>query len=53
MLEKQNGKCIGCGEAKTVDEVDGHHIIRHADGGKTTLENAAALCKPCHKQIHK
>jgi RHS repeat-associated protein len=52
MLEKQEGKCAGCGEKKTVDEVEGHHIERHADGGKTTAENGAALCETCHKQIH-
>ncbi|CAA7196831.1 DUF6443 domain-containing protein [Chryseobacterium potabilaquae] len=53
MLENQNGKCVGCGESKTIEQVDGHHKVRHADGGKTTIENGAALCKDCHKEIHK
>jgi predicted restriction endonuclease len=52
MLDKQNGVCVGCGQQKTVNQVDGHHIIRHADGGKTNVENGAALCKNCHTQIH-
>jgi RHS repeat-associated protein len=52
MLEKQNGACVGCGQQKSVEEVAGHHIIRHADGGKTVPENGAALCKDCHTEIH-
>ncbi len=53
MLEAQGGKCAGCDQVKTVDEVHGHHLKRHADGGKTTMENGAALCKECHTKIHK
>ncbi|MEO1253298.1 MAG: DUF6443 domain-containing protein [Bacteroidota bacterium] len=52
-LEAQDGKCAGCGENKTVDEVDGHHVERHADGGKTDRTNIVDLCKDCHKEIHK
>lgn len=52
MLEKQGGKCAQCGEAKTVDEVHGHHVERHADGGKTNSSNGAAVCKTCHTEIH-
>ena len=53
MLNRQMGKCVGCNEKKTINEVDGHHVVRHADGGKTDMDNAAALCKTCHKEIHK
>ncbi|SOD17745.1 RHS repeat-associated core domain-containing protein [Pedobacter xixiisoli] len=53
LLDEQDGKCLSCGDKKTVDEVDGHHIKRHADGGQTTKANGAALCKDCHKKIHK
>jgi 5-methylcytosine-specific restriction endonuclease McrA len=52
-LEQQGGKCAQCGEAKTADEVEGHHIERHADGGQTDDPNHAALCNPCHIDIHK
>lgn len=52
MLKKQDGKCVGCGETKTVDQVAGHHKKRHADGGATTPENGAAVCKDCHIKIH-
>ncbi|WP_405629429.1 polymorphic toxin-type HINT domain-containing protein [Pseudoalteromonas sp. Ld20] len=52
MLQDQGGKCAGCGETKSLSEVDGHHVQRHADGGPTTKENGAALCKDCHKEVH-
>lgn len=53
MLEAQDNKCPQCGENKTVDEVDGHHVDRHADGGQTTPENGASVCKSCHTELHK
>jgi RHS repeat-associated protein len=52
MLEQQNGKCPQCGEVKTVDEVEGHHVKRHADGGSTTTQNGASVCKNCHVNLH-
>ncbi|WP_462249227.1 DUF6443 domain-containing protein [Ekhidna sp.] len=52
MLDDQGGNCAQCDQPKTVDEVDGHHLNRHADGGKTTKENGAAVCKDCHKKLH-
>ena len=52
MLDDQGGKCAQCGTEKTVDQVDGHHIERHADGGATTKENGASVCKDCHKELH-
>lgn len=52
MLQDQGGKCLGCGEPKTLSEVDGHHLKRHADGGRTVKEEGAALCKECHKEVH-
>jgi len=57
MLDKQGGKCAECQEPKSLAEVDGHHIDRHADGGATNPDsNGAALCNQpggCHDQIHK
>ncbi|WP_158685607.1 HNH endonuclease signature motif containing protein [Pseudoalteromonas sp. T1lg122] len=40
-MQDQGGKCAGCGETKSLSEVDGHHVQRHADGGPTTKENGA------------
>ncbi|MEM1408181.1 MAG: RHS repeat-associated core domain-containing protein [Bacteroidota bacterium] len=53
MLQEQGGNCPSCKQPKTVDQVDGHHIKRHADGGATTKDNGVSLCKDCHKNIHK
>jgi 5-methylcytosine-specific restriction endonuclease McrA len=52
MLENQDGKCAECGEEKDLDQVQGHHIMRHADGGKTNEANGAAVCKDCHIKLH-
>lgn len=29
-----------------------HHLVRLADGGKDTVENAVALCPNCHRKAH-
>lgn len=52
-LDQQNGKCAQCGKDKTVDETNGHHVDRHADGGQTNDANHAEVCKDCHKELHK
>jgi RHS repeat-associated protein len=51
-LKKQEGKCANCGQPKTVDETQGHHEKRHADGGKTVPENHKEVCKECHTDLH-
>ncbi len=53
MLEKQDNKCAQCGVTITVDQAQGHHVVRHADGGKTDLDNGTAVCKECHINLHK
>eukprot|EP01037_Dinobryon_pediforme_P020035 gene20034-20565_t len=30
----------------------GHHIERHADGGRTDDANHAEVCKDCHRELH-
>lgn len=50
---EQGNKCgNACG--KTIDETNsvGHHIDRHADGGRSVSENHAEVCKPCHDDLH-
>ena len=51
-LEKQDGQCAQCGQPKKIDEVDGHHVIRHADGGRTDADNLALVCPECHLELH-
>jgi 5-methylcytosine-specific restriction protein A len=29
-----------------------HHLIRLADGGDDTVDNAVAACPNCHRQRH-
>ncbi|HLJ85745.1 MAG TPA: RHS repeat-associated core domain-containing protein [Candidatus Angelobacter sp.] len=51
-LDQQGGKCPRCGKPKTLDETQGHHKKRHADGGRTDGANHDELCKDCHKEVH-
>ena len=46
------GLCEMCGEILG-EEWDAHHALEHSKNGKTQNNNAVALCKDCHKQIHK
>jgi RHS repeat-associated protein len=51
--DAQGGTCAnGCGTAIDATNSRGHHIVRHADGGKTTDENHAEVCVDCHKELH-
>jgi hypothetical protein len=51
-LDEQGGKCANCGQKTTIDDAKGHHIDRHADGGKTDSTNQAVVCTDCHKDLH-
>ena len=53
-LQKVGGKCEGwCGKPLKLKDARGHHVKRHADGGRTTYDNLAVLCQACHRRIHK
>lgn len=47
-----DGKCEQC-SAPLEDEWDAHHVVRYADDGITEVTNALALCKACHRKIHR
>ncbi|WP_267102545.1 RHS repeat-associated core domain-containing protein [Xanthomonas sacchari] len=50
---EQDYKCAnGCGKDIDLSNAHGHHIERHADGGRTVSENHAEVCTECHKKIH-
>ena len=51
--QEQGGTCAGCAKPISTSEGRGHHVQRHADGGKTNQPNLKVLCEECHKDIHK
>ncbi|WP_231663654.1 RHS repeat-associated core domain-containing protein [Ralstonia solanacearum] len=50
----EQGNVCGNGCGKDIDESNsaGHHIERHADGGRTVPENHAEVCVECHRGLH-
>lgn len=57
-LRRADGRCEACGVRAPFELADGtpylevHHLRRLADGGPDTLENTAALCPNCHREVH-
>jgi uncharacterized protein RhaS with RHS repeats len=51
-LQEQGGNCANCGNKTSADNAAGHHVDRHADGGKTDATNQAVVCTDCHKELH-
>jgi RHS repeat-associated protein len=50
---EQGHECAnGCGTKIDESNSAGHHIERHADGGRTVSENHAEVCIHCHKDLH-
>jgi RHS repeat-associated protein len=52
-LAQQGGRCAECGKETSIEEARGHHIKRHADGGRTNDTNRAIVCDGCHVEIHR
>lgn len=51
--QEQNNQCAnGCGTEIDAENSRGHHVERHADGGRTVSENHAEVCIECHKDLH-
>jgi len=42
--------CQICGSKKNVE---GHHILDFQFGGAPVVDNIIALCRECHKKVHK
>ena len=45
VYEKQNGKCVVCGEHFEILAMEADHITPWHEGGKTNEENCQMLCK--------
>lgn len=51
--EAQGNQCAnGCGTGLDETNSRGHHITRHADGGRTDQANHAEVCVDCHGRLH-
>ncbi len=56
--ERANGRCDLCSHPAPFNCSNGrpyleeHHLVRLADGGDDSLENAVALCPNCHRKMH-
>ena len=43
---RDKGRCVKCGSKKNLEI---HHIIPHAKGGSSRLENLQLLCRDCNR----
>jgi ATP-dependent DNA helicase RecQ len=49
VIERDEGRCVECGEQ---GELDVHHLIPRAAGGRDEASNCALLCDGCHARRH-
>lgn len=47
----RDGGCRGCGADPSRCEI--HHVVPWEDGGCTDIANAVALCRRCHRMLHR
>ncbi len=47
---RDNNVCQVCG---STDHVEGHHILDFRYGGAGCADNIIALCRSCHKEVHR
>lgn len=59
VLFRAKGHCEKCKkpapflrDSDSTPYLEVHHIVRLADGGDDTVENAIALCPNCHRKVH-
>ena len=45
-----DGACNICNKELSYDEFEADHIISHAKGGKTEIDNGQLLCIPCNRK---
>ena len=48
LFSRSNGYCQSCGAPITLTDFHADHVIPWSKGGKTTLANGQALCRPCN-----
>ncbi len=47
----RDGGCRGCGADPS--KCDIHHVVPWEEGGCTDIDNAVALCRRCHRMLHR
>src|SRR3954453_7540056 len=52
VLERDGYRCRDCEEPSARRELDVHHLIRRADGGRDEASNCITLCDGCHAERH-
>ncbi|MCC6183624.1 MAG: HNH endonuclease, partial [Microthrixaceae bacterium] len=52
-LAVRDGHCVFPGCDRPASWCDAHHVTRHTDGGPTTIDNLALLCRHHHGVIHR
>ena len=45
---RDQGLCLMCQKSVSPHDIEIHHLIRHADGGATNVDNGALVHKSCH-----
>ncbi len=48
--ERQQGKCVKCGQHFDLKDMEGDHITPWSEGGPTTAENCQMLCIDCNRR---
>lgn len=51
-IDDEHFFCIGCKETIKKDELVGHHVVCHSDGGLTEKWNVLQICTSCHAIAH-
>ena len=49
MYNRQGGICASCGQAFSLKEMEGDHVLSWSSGGKTTLDNGQMICRKCNR----
>jgi Domain of unknown function (DUF222)/HNH endonuclease len=52
MIIRDGPQCVGIGCHNPASWCDGHHVVFHADGSPTNLDNGVLLCASCHAALH-
>lgn len=49
IMTRDGVRCFRCGVRPHTDELEVDHIIPHAQGGPTSIENGITLCRACNQ----